>query len=94
MNEPQYNLWFESATYWSSLFGGFELNAAGSIIVIAANGDGFEIPPGVQQPFLTLTFSLDDVPDPPEACLAEEFLFLTTGLDSGRQWFFKAHGHI
>ena len=56
------------------------------IIVVSGNGQGgsFVIPPGAQQPFLTLTFSAENIPDPPQVCVAADTaVFSSTGFDAG-----------
>ena len=40
-------------------------------VVVIDEGTGFSIPVGTNQPFLTLNFNIDALPNPPEACLDE-----------------------
>ena len=59
---------------------------AAKVIVIESSGDGddsFEIAPGMNQPFITLIFDTDALPDPPEACLTD-VIFASGDLQFGK----------
>ena len=53
---------------------------AASIIVSLGFFGGFEIPAGVQQPFLTLMFDVNTLPSPPPEICASGGLIFVSGL--------------
>lgn len=55
-------------------------------IALVDNGEGFEIPAGVNQPFVTLQFDTNTLPDPPQACvsLQQSLVFATVDNNQGK----------
>lgn len=62
-------------------------------VLLIEDSNGFAIPPGTAQPFVTLTFSVDNLPTPAEACITDA-LFLPSGQMTGKRETLGTKGYI